>query len=190
MRARPVVLALALLALASTATAQVSPTRYLEIRPNGGAIIPAGSQADVFKSAAILGVQAAWEVQEQFHFVGSFSWSPGTGKFVAPLLGVDVFQYDAGVELGKVVPLSGRWELKPFAGIGAGARTFSYEDASMDGTTAFSAYGALGTEVQYRPVAFRLEARGYSYSFQLRPIDASKNAYDFGLSFGIAYHMR
>lgn len=191
MRAQSVFMGLALALTASPGVAQMAPQqRYLEVRPLGGAMIPAGKQQDVFESAAIFGLEAAYEMKETFHLVGSFEWSPGKGKFSAPVKGVDILQYDLGIEFSAVRDLTDRWEIKPFLGVGAGVRSFMYEDASLDDLNAFSAYGALGTEFQYRPFALRLQGRLYNYSFKETAGGGTSSRTDVGLSLGVAYHLR
>ena len=114
--------AVALSAGAGALSAQ-APMPALELRPFAGASIPTGTQRDLFKDAALFGVSGAVEVKPTFHLLGSFSWADAKNKYNVSNINVDIFQYDAGMELGLVRPVGANWELKPFLGLGAGART-------------------------------------------------------------------
>ncbi len=185
---RVTLFAVVLLTAASAAVAQSPVPPQIELRPVAGAYIPTGVQRDLFKDAAMFGVQGALEVRPNFHVVGSFAWSPGHDRFGLAEDRVNLFQYDAGVEYGPVVPLGRNWEWKPFAGVGAGARTYDYRATELDTNTCFSGYGALGTEFQYGVTALRIEARDYLYCYKHPILDESKTRNEVGLSAGIAYH--
>ena len=181
---------LALLAGASTAAAQIPTTPALEIRPVAGGFLPTGDQHDLFKNAALFGMQLAYEIRPTLHSAGSFFWSPGQGKFIAGDNDVNVFQYDLGAEVNAVYELNPNWQLKPLLGVGLGARTYDYQSASLDANTCLSGYGAIGTELQYRAAAFRLEARNYVFCYDDPVIDEFKTRNEVGLTFGLAYHIR
>ncbi len=182
-------------AIALTAGAAALPAQTwspaLELRPFAGASIPTGTQRDLFKDAAFLGLQGALELQPTFHMLGSFSWTNGTNKYQVSNTNVDIFQYDAGVELGAATPLVGGWELKPFFGIGAGARTYHFSSDQLSDKTCALAYGSLGSEFQLSNIALRLEGRENIFCYRSPVIgQKSKTRNDLGLSFGIAYHIR
>ena len=75
---------------------------------------------------------------------------------------LDVFTYDVGAEVR-----SNRWNsdqtvtLRPFAGIGAGARSYNYRSLDVDATHNVAAYASMGGDVGYRRVRVRIEARDY-----------------------------
>lgn len=136
-------------------------------------------------------MSAAVELKPTFHLLGSFSWTDGTNKYAVSNGNVDVFQYDAGVELGLVQPLSAGWELKPFLGLGAGARTYRFSSDQLSNKTCALGYGAAGSEFQISNVALRLEARDNLFCYRSPVVgEKSKTRNDLGLSFGIAYHIR
>lgn len=179
----------ALVAGATTLAAQTSIKP--EIRPFAGAIIPTGDQRTLFRDAPMLGLQTAVEVTPSLHVVGTFGWVAAQNKYPVAKDNVNVFLYNVGVELGFVQPLAGRWELRPFAGLGFGARTYDYQATTLATKTCSAGYGALGTEFQLGRTALRLEARDNLYCFK-SPIAgvASETRNDVGLAFGIAYHLR
>ena len=182
--------AVALSAGAVALSAQ-TPTPALELRPFAGASIPTGTQRDLFKDAALFGVSGAVELKPTFHLLGSFSWADATNKYNVSNINVDIFQYDAGMEFGLVQSLGAGWELKPFLGLGAGARTYRFSSDQLSNKTCALAYGAAGSEFQISNIALRLEARDNVFCYRSPVVGQdSKTRNDLGLSFGIAYHIR
>jgi hypothetical protein len=181
-------------AIALSAAATVLPAQTtvpaLELRPLAGASIPTGTQRDYFKDAAMFGLQGAIELKPAFHLLGSFSWVDGKNTYGVSNANVDLFQYDVGAELGVVAPLGRGWEMKPFFGLGAGARTYRFSSDQLSNKTCALGYGAAGSEFQIAKVALRLEARENVFCYRSPFIgEKSKTRNDLGLSFGIAYHV-
>ena len=71
---------------------------------------------------------------------------------------MNIWQYDAGAEMALVQPAGLGWTIKPFLGLGAGARTYNYASRALKDATCTAAYGAAGSEFQYSLFALRLEA--------------------------------
>ena len=186
---RTTLFALALAATASSAAAQLPVGAMLELRPVVSASIPTGVQRELFDDAAGVGFQAAIQYRPGLHFVGTFLRTAAHHTYAAPDQRVRMYQYDAGAEFNLVRPLSRGWELKPFVGAGAGARTYDYVHDAFDSNSCLSGYGTMGTELQYGAVAFRLEARDNVFCFKNPIIDESKTRNDLGIGFGIAYHV-
>lgn len=181
----------AVLALASTASAQTrfAPKAGPEIRPLVGAYVPTGSQADAFKTAVLVGGQVAFEMSDYFHLVGEFTWVPSTLKFTGlSSTGADIYQYDAGVEFNLLHHLNDEWLLRPFAGLGAGGRTYAYTAADVSNKTCAAGYGTLGTEFQRGIYAIRLEARDNMSCFESPITGDTKTNNDLHFSIGLAYH--
>jgi Outer membrane protein beta-barrel domain len=180
----------ALVAGATALTAQ-SPTIKPEIRPFAGAIIPTGDQRTLFQDAPMVGVSAAVELKPSLHVLGTFAWVAAQNKYAVAQDNVNIFQYNVGVELGFVKPLAGNWELRPFAGVGFGGRTYAFQGIGLTDKTSFAGYGALGTEFQVARTALRLEARDNVFWYR-SPVSgvSSKTRNDIGLSLGVAYHLR
>ena len=93
--------------------------------------------ADLFNDAPIFGLQGAVELKPTLHLVGTFGWVPGQNTYVLTRDKVNIFQYDVGLELSMVRPLSANWQFRPYVGIGGGARTHAYQaDQLADKTCA------------------------------------------------------
>ena len=173
---------------ASSASAQIIEIPKLEIRPWIGARIPTGPQGDIFRTAPVYGAQAAIEMTRTFHMIGTLAWSPGQSRMDVVDQDVDVFEYDLGVEYNFLIPLSDAWDLKPFAGGGAGARTYLYGSRDLESSTPLTAYGSLGTELQRGRAAFRIESRGYLHGFSDPRTEDWDSLNDVGVAVGFAYH--
>ena len=78
-----------------------------------------------------------------------------------------MFTYDLGAEAR-----ANRWiagdalTFSPFAGVGAGARSYNYRGLDVDATHNLAAYGSVGGEIGYRRIRLRLEARDYLTGFK------------------------
>lgn len=181
----------AALALGASVLAAQSPRVKPELRPFAGAIIPTGELRDVFMDAPMFGISPAVELKPTVHLLGTFTWVPAQNKYGVAQNNVSIFQYTVGAELGFVTPLAGRWELRPFAGLGVGGRTYAFQGIGLNDKTCFAGYGALGTEFQIARTALRLEARDNVFCYR-SPISgvSSKTRNDVGLSLGVAYHLR
>jgi hypothetical protein len=183
------ILAVALV-LGASAAAQTPSEPKGEVRPFVGASIPTGELRDAYASKPILGLQGAVQVTPTFHLVSSFGWVPSKAKYAVANRDVNVFQYDGGVELGLMRQM-GRWQFKPFLGLGAGARTYLYSSPQLTDRTCLSGYGTVGSELQVGRTAVRLEARDNVFCYKSPMLgEASKTRNDVGLALGVAYHFR
>ena len=188
---RRTTLVVAMIAAGAMALPAQAPTPRPEIRPFVGAYVPTGAQRDLFEDATLMGIQGALELKPTLHVLGTFSWVPGHNKFGGFDENVSIFAYDLGAELGFVRPMGEGWQLKPFVGLGAGARTYAYKADALADRTCTAGYGALGSEFQHDRFALRLEARENVFCYRA-PIAGSKSVTrnDLGLAFGLAYHLR
>lgn len=187
---RKIAVIVAALGTGTAALAAQTPLKP-EIRPFAGAIIPTGAQRNLFQDAPMVGVSAALELKPSLHVLTTLTWVPGQDKYPVAQDNVNIFQYTAGVEVGFVKPLGGRWELRPFAGLGVGGRTYAFQGLGLDDQTCFAGYGVVGTEFQIARTSLRIEARDNVFCYQ-SPMpgvpDETRN--DIGLSLGMAYHFR
>jgi hypothetical protein len=188
---RRITLALAVIAATAVAASAQGPQVRPEIRPFVGMYIPTGVQRDLFDDAAMYGVQAAFELRPSFHVLGTFGWVPGQSKYQTASNDVQIFQYDVGIEWNMVRALGDAWLVKPFVGLGTGARTYVYDSDNLKNRTCSAGYGALGTEFELNRAAIRLEGRDNVFCFRSAvPGVKSKTRNDVGLSLGLAYHFR
>ncbi len=180
----------AAVAFASVAAAQGSSYPKPEIRPFVGAYVPTGNQADIFKSAVVAGAQVALETNDMISLIGNFGWAPTDNKLTVTDQKTNTFMYDVGIEVAKASKLNADWEFKPFFGLGAGARTYDYSDATLSSETGFAGYGALGTEFQLGRTALRVEARDYITNFKHPTTKATSTQNDITFNVGFALHLQ
>jgi len=185
---RTSILAVALLSAvlaggAARAWGDVTP----EIRPYVGVFVPTGDQRDVLKDAVLVGGQAGVEVAQWLHVIGNFGYSGNKAKAQLNRKDVHIYAYDAGVEAFHITKLQNYFQMRPFLGIGAGART--YDPKAGSAQTNVAGYGALGTELQSGNVAIRLEGRDYLTRFKGLTGDlGTKTRNDMMFMLGAAFH--
>ena len=161
----------------------------VEIRPFAGAFLPVGAFDADFKSATMVGLQGAIEMNRHIHGIATVGWTHGHNRLFTSDV-THIWQYDVGAELNAVKEMGWGWYFRPFLGAGAGGRTYDYRDVDVKTTSCTAGYGSLGAEVQRNIVALRVEARDYLSCFE-SPLTAKKNTRnDIALTFGLAYHLR
>jgi hypothetical protein len=78
-----------------------------------------------------------------------------------------VYTYDVGAELRIPNWMYGRKvTFMPFAGAGAGGRSYNYRSLDANATHNLATYASLGGEAGYRRIRFRVEARDYLSGFK------------------------
>jgi hypothetical protein len=181
----------AILLLAGTARAQADLPTRLEIRPFAGAFIPLGQQRGDFRNATMVGLQGAMEVNSRLHFVGTVGWTHGHNRFTPGTNDLThIWQTDVGVEGNIIRPINARWELRPFAGAGAGIRMYNYSAKTLERGTCSSTFVAAGSEAQRGVIALRFEARNYLSCFESPVTRKRTTRDDLALSLGMAWHIR
>ena len=183
------VLALAL--IAPIASAQRSQPFGAELRPFVAAYVPMGVMRDDFRDALTVGGQAALELSDYWHLVGTIGWTYGKNRFSSLAKEKTyLIHYDVGAEANLLFELENDWMVKPFGGLGVGARSYDYQIQTIDNTICTSGYGAIGTELQRSVLALRVEARQYVSCFE-SPITGTKKTRADGMyAIGFAYHIR
>ena len=185
--------ALGTLAVASSLSAQstespapVKQARWELIVPSG-AMIPTGAQRDAVKRGNMNAVQITYVAQPSLAIVSTFGWARSKDVATAGAPKLDVFTYDIGGELRAP-----RWiasetmSFTPFAGIGAGGRSYNYRKLDVDATHNLAAYASAGGEVGVRRLRLRLEARDYVAGFKpLAGAGASRTGNDVVVMVGL-----
>jgi hypothetical protein len=158
-----------LLASAGTAAAQTPapPAGAWELRFTSGAFVPVGAQRSSLESAQLSAAQLSWRVRPSLAITGTFGWAPSRDLGVADAPKLDVFTYDVGAEARGPEWFAERAvTFSPFAGAGAGARSYNYRKLDLDATHNLAAYGTVGGELGMGRVGLRLEVRDYVAGFK------------------------
>jgi hypothetical protein len=150
----------------SEAQTSASRARAWELRFSSGAFLPTGIQRNFLKDAQISAAQLSWVVRPSFAVTGTFGWARSRDLTSVDTPKLDVFTSDLGVEVRR------RWfadravTFSPFAGIGAGARSYNYRTLDVGATHNLAGYGTLGGDLGIGRVGLRLEARNYATGFK------------------------
>jgi hypothetical protein len=163
-------------ALASTSTlsAQTAETPTLperharwELVVPTGTIVPTGTQRDAIKRGNMTAAQLSYVVHPSLAVTATVGWARSRDVAAANDPKLDVFSYDLGAEARAP-----RWgaskgvTFMPFAGVGAGARSYNYRSLDVDATHNLAAYASAGGELGARRIRLRLEARDYVTGFR------------------------
>ena len=157
----------------STARAQdVTPHKpHFEFIVNSGTIVPTGTQRDAIKRGDVTAAQLAYVIRPSFAITASVGWARTRDVASVGDPKLDMFTYDIGGEVRANQLLAGKTlSFSPFAGVGAGGRSYNYRSLAVDATHNLAAYGSAGGEVGIgRRVKLRIEARDYLTGF--KPLD-------------------
>ena len=178
--------------LVATATALAAQDKQtLEMRPFAGALMPTGHQRDLYKDSPLAGMQLAAELKPGLHILGTFVWTAAEDRLSFSDQGVDIFEFNVGVEIGTSEALSASWVFKPFVGVGGGARTYRYAEPDITDRTCGEVYGSAGAEFQIANTAFRFEARDNVFCYR-SPFNVTQQdrRNDVAVTAGVAYHFR
>jgi hypothetical protein len=151
----------------SSAQTPASQTATWEFRATSGGLVATGAQRKAVKDAELSAVQLSWVVRPSLALTGTFGWARSRDLVSADDPKLDVFTYDLGAEArasewftGKAVTFT------PFAGAGAGARSYNYRNLDVDATHNVAGYGTAGGELGMGRVGLRLEVRDYVTGFK------------------------
>jgi hypothetical protein len=152
---------------ASEAQASASQPGAWELRFTSGAFVPTGTQRNFLKDAQISAAQLSWVVRPSLAITGTFGWARSRDLNSIDTPKLDVFTSDLGVEVRPRQWFAGRAvTVSPFAGLGAGARSYNYRTLDVGATHNLAGYGTLGGDLGIGRVGLRLEARNYVTGFK------------------------
>ena len=161
-----------------TDTSIMTPTseraKHWELTVPSGTLVQTGAQRDVLKRGDVSAVQLTYAASPMLAFTSTVGWARSRDIATEGNPKLDVFTYDVGAELRA--PRMSRKSLTfmPFAGAGAGGRSYNYRSLDVDATHNVAAYASIGGDVLIRRVGIRLEARDYVAGF--KPLNGSGDA--------------
>jgi len=154
-------------AQANDSSAASRPESRWGLMLNSGTLVPTGAQRDVIKRGSVSAAQLTYALTPAFAITSTAGWARSKDVSIADDPKLDVFTYDVGVEfraprwtMGKSVTFA------PFAGAGAGGRSYNYRKLDVDATHNAAAYGSIGGEIGVGRARVRLEARDYAAGFK------------------------
>lgn len=160
---------------------------------NSGTMVPTGAHRDAIKRGKVTSAQVAYVVRPSVAVTASFGW--GRTRDIATVGDprVDMFTYDVGGEVRADRWLAGTTlDFSPFAGIGAGGRSYNYRNLDVDATHNLAAYASAGGEIGVGSrVKLRLEARDYVTGFKpLTGTGAADTRNDLSVMAGLRLKVR
>ena len=158
-----------LLVPSHTAVAQTAAEqpRTWELRVASGELVPTGTLRNSLRDAQVTAVQVSYAIRPSLAVTGTFGWARSRDIASVDSPKLDVFTSDIGIE-GR----AGQWfanhavTFAPFAGIGAGARSYNYRSLDVNATHNVAGYGTVGGELGVGRVGLRLEVRDYTSGFK------------------------
>jgi len=179
---------------AQVADAQTAPAQkpHWELLVSSGAVLPTGAQRDAVKQGKLTAAQVSYVVRPSLALTASLGWARTRDIATAGDPKLDAFSYDIGAEV-RAPRLVARKALSfsPFAGVGAGGRSYDYRSLDADATHNAAAYGSVGGELGVRRIRLRVEARDYVTGF--RPLGGdgtSRTANDVVVMAGLRFVRR
>ena len=179
---------------ANTLAAQVTETPTApeqkpgwEFLVSSGAVVPTGAQREAIKRGNLTTTQLSYVLRPAVAVTATLGWARSRDIATVGDPKLDVFTYDVGAELraprwaaGNAITFS------PFAGVGAGGRSYNHRSLHVDATHNVAAYGSVGGELGIRRVRLRLEARDYVTGFKpLNGVGASRMGNDVVVMAGL-----
>lgn len=138
-----------------------------ELLLSSGALVPTGAQRDAIADAQLSTAQLSVVFASRLAVTTMFGWARSRDLATAGDPKLDVFTFDVGGELRGARREIGRgMSLMPFAGAGAGSRSYDYRKLEGDAAHNLAGYGAVGAELGVWRMRVRLEARDYVTGFR------------------------
>ena len=183
-----------LISSGSAALAQTAPSarNTFEVLTSSGALIPTGTERSAIKDAPLSTIQASYVMHSRFAVTAMFGWARSRDLATANTPKLDVFTYDIGAEArAPQMNASESVSFTPFAGIGAGARSYNYRKLDVDATHNLAGYASAGGELGMGRVHLRLEMRDYVAGFKpLNGLGTSATRNDVVALIGVRFATR
>lgn len=152
-----------------TAEAQTAgeQQRKWEFLASTGAVVPTAAQRDAIKRGNLAAAQLSYVVRPTLAITATLGWARSRDIASVGDPKLDVFTYDLGAEVRAPQWIAGHAvTFSPFAGVGAGARSYNYRSLDVDATHNVAGYLSAGGEFGIRRVRLRLEVRDYVTGFK------------------------
>jgi hypothetical protein len=177
--------------LFSQTAAPDTSARWSLLVPSG-VIVPTGAQRHAIKRGNVSALQLSFAPRPMFAITSTFGWARSRDVATIGDPKLDVFTYDVGAEVRAPEWLAGtNVTFTPFAGAGAGGRSYNYRNLDVDATHNAAGYVSAGGDLRIRRVGLRLEGRDYLTGF--KPLDGKgdvRTGNDVVMLFGLRLFSR
>ncbi len=132
-----------------------------------GTVVPTGAQRGAITRGNLIAAQLTYVVRPELAITTTLGWARSRDIVSIGEPKVDLFTYDVGAEFRAP-----RWiavkaiTFSPFAGGGAGARSYNYRNLDVDARHNVAAYVSAGGELGIWRVRLRIEVRDYVTGFK------------------------
>lgn len=127
-----------------------------------GSLLPTGAQRNDIKRGSLTAVQLSYVPRPSLAFTATVGWARTRDLSALESPRLNVFTYDVGAELrAQRRPVAKSMTFMPFAGVGAGARSYDYRSLDVDASHHATAYASAGGEFGVRRVRLRIDVRDY-----------------------------
>jgi hypothetical protein len=169
-----------------TASKAEAKSRW-EILVPSGTLVPTGAEHNAIKRGSLTALQVTYVSRPTFAITSTVGWARSRDIVNADNPKLDVFTYDVGAEVRAPRSITGEAvTLVPFAGVGAGGRSYNYRKLDVDATHNVAAYGSIGGELGAGRVRLRIEARDYVTGFKpLSGVGAARTGNDVVVMAGL-----
>lgn len=148
-------------------SARLTRTSRWELLGSSGALLPSGTQRDAIKRAPLSTAQLLFALNPRVALLTTVGWGRSRDLSLAETPKLSIFTYDVGVESRAPHWIEKKGvSLMPFAGVGAGGRSYNHRGLDLDATHNLAAYASAGGELGMGRVHLRLEAREYVSGFK------------------------
>jgi hypothetical protein len=138
-----------------------------ELLLSSGALVPTGAQRDAIKAAQLSTAQLSYVVRSRVAVTAMFGWARSRDLTTIDHPKLDVFTFDVGAEArAPQLAVGQSASFTPFAGLGAGSRSYNHRSLDVDATHDIAGYAAAGGELAKGRVHVRAEVRDYVSGFK------------------------
>jgi len=163
-----------------------------ELLVSSGIVVPTGAQRAAVRQGKLTAAQLSYVVRPALALTAALGWARTRDIATVGDPKLDAFTYDVGAEVRAP-----RWigstaiNFSPFAGVGAGGRSYNYRSLAVGATHNAAAYGSVGGELGVGRVRLRVEARDYVTGFKpLAGEGASRTGNDVAVMAGLRFVTR
>jgi len=138
-----------------------------ELLVSSGVVMPTGAQRTRVAQGKLTAAQVSYVVRPAIAMTASLGWTRTRDIATVNDPKLDAFSYDIGAEFRAPKLIGGNAiSLSPFAGLGAGGRSYNYRSLSAPAASNVAGYGSVGGELGVGRIRLRLEARDYLTGFK------------------------
>jgi len=163
-----------------------------ELLVSSGIVVPTGAQRAAVRQGKLTAAQLSYVVRPALALTAALGWARTRDIATVGDPKLDAFTYDVGAEVRAP-----RWigstaiNFSPFAGVGAGGRSYNYRSLAVGATHNAAAYGSVGGELGVGRVRLRVEARDYVTGVKpLAGEGASRTGNDVAVMAGLRFVTR